>query len=418
MLWSRLLNYLVKSGDLKVIDAYGKVHKFGVEGQSPSSIVRLHDSSLHWKLFCYSEFHLGESYMDGTLTLEKGTLNDFLSILAINFAVSKPTVPEKVAEHLSPLTQLLQQFNPIGLAQKHVAPHYDLSDRLYELFLDKDMHYTCAYFTDPNNSLERAQQDKIRHVASKLQLKPGMKVLDAGCGWGGLAIYLAKVAGVDVTGVTLSGEQVKKATERARNAGLQDKVRFLQKDYRTMEGTFDRVVSVGMMEHIGSAFYKETFAKTRDLLTPDGIAFFHFIGRLDGPGTTNPWLRKYIFPGGYAPAMSEITRVIEKSELLMTDIEVLRMHYAYTLRDWQKRFRDNWDTVAGIYDERFCRMWEFYLVSAEMDFRYLSTAIFHIQLSKDVNALPITRDYMVDWERSQAPALGSAPAAERISINA
>ncbi|MDB5424759.1 MAG: cyclopropane-fatty-acyl-phospholipid synthase [Phenylobacterium sp.] len=410
MLWSKLLDYLVKTGDLTVIDANGKVHKFGVSGQSPKSVVKLHDKSLHWKLFVYSEFHLGESYMNGTLTLEEGNLNDFLSILAMNFAVSKPTLPEKIAESLSPITQLLQQFNPVGLAQEHVAPHYDLSDRLYELFLDKDMHYTCAYFTDPNNSLEQAQQDKIRHVASKLQLRPGMKILDAGCGWGGLAMYLAKIADVDVTGVTLSVEQVKKATERARAAGLQDRVRFFQRDFRTMEGTFDRVVSVGMMEHIGAAFYKETFARTRELLTPDGIAFFHFIGRLDGPGTTNPWLRKYIFPGGYAPAVSEITRVIEKSELLITDIEVLRMHYAYTLRDWQKRFRDNWDTVSKIYDERFCRMWEFYLVSAEMDFRYLSTAILHIQLSKDVNTPPITRDYMVDWERAHAPSEASRAA--------
>jgi len=399
MLWSQLLNPLVKSGELIVIDAGGRRHAFGVPGQRPRSVIKLHDKSLHAKLFYCSEFYLGEAYMNGSLTLESGTLNDFLAILAMNFAVSKPTILERIAEGLSPLTQKVQQFNPVGLAQKHVAPHYDLSDKLYELFLDKDMHYTCAYYTDRSNSLEQAQQDKIRHVAAKLRLQPGMKVLDAGCGWGGLAMYLAKIADVDVTGVTLSGEQVKKATARARAAGLQDKVRFLQQDFRTVSGTFDRVVSVGMMEHIGSAFYKEAFAKTKALLTDDGLAFFHFIGRLDGPGTTNPWLRKYIFPGGYAPAMSEITRVIEKSDLLMTDIEVLRMHYAYTLRDWQARFRQNWDAVSNIYDEQFCRMWEFYLVSAEMDFRYLSTAIFHIQLAKDVNTLPITRDYMVDWER-------------------
>jgi cyclopropane-fatty-acyl-phospholipid synthase len=409
MLWSRWLTYLVKSGDLTVIDADGQRHRFGVEGQSPKSVVKLHDRALHTKLFYDSEFHLGEAYMRGTLTLEEGNLNDFLALLAINFAVSKPTLPEKLAERLLPVTQALQQFNPVGLALKNVAPHYDLSDRLYELFLDKDMHYTCAYFTDPANSLEQAQQDKIRHVASKLRLQPGMKVLDAGCGWGGLAIYLAKVADVDVTGVTLSAEQVKKATARAKAAGVDGKVRFLLQDYRTVQGTFDRVVSVGMMEHIGSAFYKETFAKTKELLTPDGIAFFHFIGRLDGPGTTNSWLRKYIFPGGYAPSMSEITGVIEKSDLLMTDIEILRMHYAYTLREWQKRFRDNWSTVAQLYDETFCRMWEFYLVSAEMDFRYLSTAIFHIQLAKDVNAIPIVRDYMVDWERAEVAASKATP---------
>ena len=277
-----------------------------------------------------------------------------------------------------------------------------MSEKLYALFLDKDWHYTCAYYTDPDNSLEQAQQDKIRHVAAKLQLKPGMKVLDAGCGWGGLAMYLARTFKVDVTGVTLSGEQAAKATQRAKEAGLSDCVRFYQKDFREMTGTFDRVVSVGMMEHIGAGFYKQLFEQTKTLLKPDGIAFFHCIGRLDGPGTTNPWLRKYIFPGGYAPALSEVTKVIEKSDLLMTDIEVLRMHYAYTLRDWQKRFRDNWKTAAAIYDERFCRMWEFYLVSAEMDFRYLSTMIFHIQIAKDVNTIPITRDYMFEAEQALA----------------
>jgi len=400
MLWGKLLHYLVKSGDLMVIDAKGKTHRFGRRGDAMKAVVKLHDPSLHYKLFFYPEFYLGESYMHGTLTLEEGNLNDFLAILAVNFAVSKPTLPEKIAEKLAPVTQKIQQHNPIGLAFKNVAPHYDLSDRLYELFLDEDMHYTCAYFTDPGNSLEQAQQDKIRHVTAKLQLKPGMKVLDAGCGWGGFAMYMAKTVGVDVTGVTLSGEQAAKANQRAKEAGLSDRVRFLQKDFREMSGTFDRVASIGMMEHIGVGFYKQLFAKTKELLTDDGVAFFHCIGRLDGPGTTNPWLRKYIFPGGYAPALSEVTKVIEKSGLLMTDIEILRMHYAYTLQHWQQRFRDNWDTVANIYDERFCRMWEFYLVSAEMDFRYLSTMIFHIQLSKDIHAVPLTRDYMVDWERA------------------
>jgi cyclopropane-fatty-acyl-phospholipid synthase len=405
MLWSVLLNYLVKTGDLTVIDAKGKTHRFGVAEQKPKAVVRLHDASLHHKLFFYPDFYLGEAYMHGTLTLEEGNLNDFLTILALNFAVSKPTPLEKLAEKVAPLLQRIQQYNPVGLAQKNVAPHYDVSDKLYELFLDKDWHYTCAYYTDPDNTLEQAQQDKIQHVAAKLRLKPGMKVLDAGCGWGGFAMYMARNFDVDVTGVTLSGEQAAKATERAKQAGLSHKVRFLQKDFRTMTGTFDRVASIGMMEHIGVGFYPQLFTKTKELLTTDGIAFFHCIGRLDGPGTTNPWLRKYIFPGGYAPALSEVTKVIEKSDMLITDIEILRMHYAYTLRDWQQRFRDNWKTAAAIYDERFCRMWEFYLVSAEMDFRYLSTMIFQIQLSKDVNAIPITRDYMFEAERmlSQSP---------------
>jgi len=404
MLWAKLLNSFVKVGDLTIIDAGGKPHHFGTRGDAVKSTVRLHDASLHYKLFFYPEFYLGESYMNGTLTLEEGNLNDFLGLLAMNFAVSTPTLLEKIAEKLAPITQKIQQYNPVGLASKNVAPHYDLSDQLYELFLDDDMHYTCAYFTDPANSLEQAQQDKIRHVTAKLRLEPGMKVLDAGCGWGGFAMYMARTCNVDVTGVTLSGEQATKANQRAKEAGLSERVRFYQKDFREMTGKFDRVASIGMMEHIGVGFYKQLFDKTRELLTDDGIAFFHCIGRLDGPGTTNPWLRKYIFPGGYAPALSEVTKVIEKSNLLMTDIEILRMHYAYTLQHWQQRFRNHWDTVAKIYDERFCRMWEFYLVSAEMDFRYLSTMIFHIQLSKDVGTVPFTRDYMVDWERTYPTA--------------
>ena len=399
MLWSLALNYLVKSGELTVIDASGKVHRYGIKDQLPKSVIRLHDPKLHHKLLFYPELYLGEAYMDGTLTLEEGDLRNFLTIIAKNFAVSKPTLFEKIAEKLTPVTQKILQYNPIGIAQKNVAPHYNLSDRLYELFLDKDMHYSCAYYTDENTPLEQAQQNKLKHIAAKLRIEPGMKVLDIGSGWGGLAMYIAREYGADVTGVTLSSEQAAKATQRVKDAGLSDKVRFELKDYRALTEKFDRVVSVGMMEHIGAPFYKEYFNKIKSLLTPTGIALVHCIGRLDGPGNTNPWLRKYIFPGGYAPALSEVTKVVEKTDLLMSDIEILRLHYAYTLRDWMTRFREHWNEIAGIYDERFCRMFEFYLISCEMDFRYLSTMVFQIQLTKDVNAVPITRDYMVDAER-------------------
>lgn len=400
MLWSHLLNHLVQSGDLTVLDASGRTHRFGVSGQLPKSTVRLHDKSLHYKLFYSPDFYLGESYMNGTLTLEEGDLNDFLSLLAINFAVSTPHFLEKIATGFMPLAQLIQQHNPVGKAQENVAPHYDISEKLYALFLDDDWHYSCAYYTDPANTLEQAQQEKMRHIAAKLRLEPGMKVLDVGCGWGGFAMYLARTAGVDVTGVSLSGEQIRKAVQRAESEGLTDHVHFYQKDYREVDETFDRIVSIGMLEHVGVGFYPQFFLKMKERLKPDGIALLHFIGRLDGPGTTNSWLRKYIFPGGYAPALSEITKVIEKSELLITDIEILRLHYAYTLRDWQKRFRANKEAVLKLYDEKFFRMWEFYLVSVEMDFRYLSTAVFQIQLAKDVNTIPIVRDYMVDLERT------------------
>ena len=399
MLWATVLNYLVKSGELTVVDATGKTHAFGVKGQNPKSAIRLHDKSLHYQLFFYPEFYLGESYMNGTLTLEEGTLNDFIELLAINASAMGPNVIEKISTRFAPVTQLLLQYNPVGRAQKNVAPHYDISDKLYELFLDKDMQYSCAYFADQNSGLEQAQQNKVRHIAAKLRIEPGMKVLDVGSGWGGLAMYLARHLGADVTGVSLSGEQVRKATQRVEEAGLQDKVRFLQKDYREMTGSFDRIVSVGMMEHIGVGFYKQFFAKTKELLKPDGNALIHCIGRFDGPGNTNPWLRKYIFPGGYAPALSEVTRVVEKSGLLMTDIEILRLHYAYTLHEWQKRFRENKEAVLKMYDERFFRMWEFYLVSAEMEFSHMGTMVFHLQLTKNIHALPTTRDYMVDAER-------------------
>ena len=395
MLWSLALNYLVKSGDLTVIDADGKTHRYGVAGQKPKSVVKLHDATLHKRLFFYPELYLGEAYMDGTLTLEEGSLEDFLTILATNFAASKPTIFEKIAEKLSPVTQRILQYNPVGIAQKNVAPHYNISDEIYDLMLDKDRHYSCAYFTDPNNSLEQAQQDKLRHIAAKLQLKPGMRVLDIGSGWGGMAMFLAREYNVDVTGVTLSSEQAGKAIQRVKEAGLENKVRFLLKDYRELDGTFDRIVSVGMMEHVGVGHYRELFLKVKALLNPDGVALFHCIGRLDGPGNTNPWLRKYIFPGGYAPALSEVTKVVEKTDLLMTDIEILRLHYAYTLAEWLKRFRANRDAVIKLYDDRFFRMFEFYLISCEMDFRYLSTMVFQIQLTKDVNAVPICRDYML-----------------------
>ncbi len=401
MLWSVLLNYLVKSGELVVIDAKGIIHSYGMVGQTPKSVIKLHDVKLHKRLFFYPELYLGEAYMDGTLTIEEGSLEDFMTLLATNFSVSKPTVFEKIAEKLSPITQRILQHNPLGRAQKNVAPHYDISDAVYEMMLDKDMHYSCAYFTDENNSLDHAQQDKLKHIAAKLQLKPGMKVLDIGSGWGGMAMHLARNYGVEVTGVTLSGEQARKATQRVKDAGLESKVRFLQQDYRLLDTTFDRIVSVGMMEHVGVAFYPELFTKVKALLKPQGVALFHCIGRLDGPGNTNPWLRKYIFPGGYAPALSEVTKSIEKTDLLMADIEILRLHYAYTLREWLKRFRANRAAIAKLYDEKFCRMFEFYLISCEMDFRYLSTMVFQVQLTNDVNALPICRDYMVDGERKQ-----------------
>jgi cyclopropane-fatty-acyl-phospholipid synthase len=286
------------------------------------------------------------------------------------------------------------------VARANVAHHYDLSDTLYELFLDADRQYSCAYFASPADTLERAQEQKKRHLAAKLLLQPGQRVLDIGSGWGGLGLYLADIADVDVTGLTLSAEQDGYAQRRASDSGLSDRVRFLLKDYRQEEGRYDRIVSVGMFEHVGVGHYGEYFQKVGDLLEEDGVALIHTIGRADGPGAANPWINKYIFPGGYVPALSEILPAIERAGLYVTDIEVLRLHYAETLKAWRQRFNTNRLRVAEIYDERFCRMWEFYLAGCDSGFRHGGLVNFQIQLSKRIDAVPLMRDYIVDWERS------------------
>ncbi len=288
----------------------------------------------------------------------------------------------------------LQQYNPAARARRNVAHHYDLSRQLYELFLDRDLQYSCAYYESPGDTLEQAQENKKRHVTAKLCLKPGQTVLDIGSGWGGLALHLATDSGVAVTGVTLSQEQLKAAAERARSVGLDGRVRFLLQDYREVTGPFDRVVSVGMLEHVGVRHYGEFFSKVRDLLAEDGVALVHAIGKMSPPSSTGPWLRKYIFPGAYTPALSEVLAAVERQGLWVTDIEVLRLHYAETLREWDRRFQANRARVAALYDERFCRMWEFYLAACEAVFRHGSGMVFQLQLARRRDAVPWTRGYL------------------------
>jgi cyclopropane-fatty-acyl-phospholipid synthase len=297
------------------------------------------------------------------------------------------------------LARWWHQHNPIGLARQHVAHHYDLSRRLFELFLDESMQYSCAYFVKPSIGLAEAQTAKLRHIAAKLLLEPGQRVLDIGCGWGGLAIYLAKTVGVEVVGVTLSKEQHEVAQQRAREAGVEDLVTFKLQDYRLETEHYDRIVSVGMFEHVGVKHYREFFSSVERLLKPKGVALLHAIGRRDGPGFTNPWLRKYIFPGGYSPALSEVVPFVERTGMWITDIEILRLHYAETLRCWRENFNRHRAEIARIYDERFCRMWEFYLMGSELSFRHDYNMVWQMQLSRSINAVPLTRDYMVDWER-------------------
>jgi cyclopropane-fatty-acyl-phospholipid synthase len=292
----------------------------------------------------------------------------------------------------------LQQWNPPRLARAHVAHHYDLSNDLYRLFLDDDLNYSCAYFLTPDETLEQAQRNKLRHVAAKLALRPGQRILDIGSGWGSMALYLAEVADVEVVGITLSTDQHALATQRAEARGLADRVRFELKDYRDVTDRYDRIVSIGMFEHVGVVNYPVFFANLSELLADDGVALLHSIGSMAGPGATGPWIRKYIFPGGYAPALSETLIAVERSGLWVTDIEVLRRHYAETLLAWEQRFQRNRDKIAELFDERFCRMWEFYLIASEYGFRYGGQMVFQIQMTRQQEVLPISRDYMATAE--------------------
>ncbi len=410
MLASLTFRHLIRRGALTVIDARGAVHTYG-ESPGPEMTIRLHDPALHWKLFINPGLYAGEAFMNGTLTIENASIYDFLNLVGENMNLVPPDGITRLHDSFSRAFRYLQQYNPIHRAHRNVAHHYDLSDTLYDLFLDADRQYSCAYFPTPGIAIEEAQANKKRHIAAKLLLRPGQKVLDIGSGWGGMALYLASECDVEVTGLTLSTEQLKVAQGRAEAAGLADRVRFELCDYRIHQGSYDRIVSVGMFEHVGVPQYATFFDRVRDLLEPDGVALLHSIGRMDGPGATNPWLRKYIFPGGYSPALSEVVPVAERTKLWITDIEILRLHYAETLKAWRQRFNANRERIRTLYDERFCRMWEFYLAGSEMAFRQQGHLVFQMQLSKSIDAVPLTRDYMVDWERSHRVPLAGERAA-------
>jgi len=410
MLLAHLLRNVVREGTLRVVDAHGKVRSFAGE-PGPSITIRLHDAALGYKLFVNPRLYIGEAFMDGTLTVEDASIYEFLNFAAINLNLAPRTALTPFYQGFGTAFRIFQQYNPLRRARANVAHHYDLSDTLYDLFLDADRQYSCAYFLAPEQSIEVAQANKKRHIAAKLLLKPGQSVLDIGCGWGGLALYLARECDVSVTGLTLSEEQLKLARRRAADAGLEDRVRFELCDYREATGRYDRIVSVGMFEHVGVVHYPVFFRRVKELLAEDGVALLHSIGRHDGPGATNPWLRKYIFPGGYSPAISEVVPVVERTGLWITDIEILRLHYAETLRAWRQRFNANRERVRALYDERFCRMWEFYLAGSEVAFRQQGHMNFQMQLAKRVDAVPLTRDYITEWERSHR-----APEAERVGL--
>jgi len=396
---SHMFRSFVRVGSLEVIDAAGVRHRFVGSQAGPAVTMRLTDPTLYRSLFLNPELAAGEAYMDGTMSFPGSSLRDFLTLFSLN-RLSLGSYPlQKVLKRVSRALKRFQQSNPVGRAQQNVAHHYDIGNELYRLFLDRGMFYSCAYFEADTDTLEQAQRNKCRLIAAKLGLEPGMRVLDIGSGWGGLAIYLASIEDVEVTGVTLSKEQHALAEQRAKEAGVADRVRFRLLDYRGLEERFDRIASVGMFEHVGVHHYTEFFAKVNALMTDDGLMLLHSIGKMSPPGTASPWLRKYIFPGAYSPALSEVFPAVEANSLWVTDLEFLRVHYATTLRHWYDRFERHREEIARMYDERFCRMFEFYLVSAEMMFRTGSQEVFHMQLSRKRDAVPIVRDYIAAAQR-------------------
>jgi cyclopropane-fatty-acyl-phospholipid synthase len=400
MLLARFLGAVIDQGEFTLIDSRGRAYNFG-DGAAPRVAIRLHDKATERRLLLNPRLAAGEAYMEGKLKIEEGTLYDLIDLIGRNIEAFEHHWFSDFSANLSRVFRRIQQYNPVGKAQKNVAHHYDLSDDLYDLFLDSDRQYSCAYFDGTHNDLERAQMDKKRHIAAKLLLhEPGMKVLDIGSGWGGMGLYLAQQTGADVTGVTLSTQQHKVSQRRVEDLGLSDQVRFKLQDYREESTTYDRIVSVGMFEHVGAVHYLEYFKKARDLLNDDGVFLLHSIGRMEPPGVTNPWLRKYIFPGGYTPSLSETLAAIEKAGLWVTDVEILRLHYADTLHLWYERFMAQREKALDLYDERFCRMWEFYLIGCEIAFRRMGQMVFQIQIAKRQDAVPLTRDYIANWERS------------------
>ena len=400
MLLDSMMQRFVKIGSLTIVDHHGKQNRWRGAEPGIDTKVRFKDAKVAWDLAKNPELAICEALMDDRIEIVDGTLFDFFDFCMVNSYRQWEAQRGTLVDRIRLALRKVQQHNPIGKAQKNVAHHYDLTDELYRLFLDTDEQYSCSYFPSPEVGLDESQVMKKRHIGAKLLLKRGQKVLDIGSGWGGLALTLAELVDVDVTGVTLSERQHAVSNQRARTEGKAGRVRFLLQDYRHLRERFDRIVSVGMFEHVGLKHYDEYFQKSRDLLAPDGVMLLHAIGRTSGPSWTSSFIRKYIFPGGYIPSLSEVLPAIERAGLLVTDVEILRLHYAETLKHWRMRFLARRNEAKALYDERFCRMWEIYLIVSELFFRRQDGMVFQIQIAKDRNAVPLTRDYMLDKERA------------------
>ena len=403
-----VLSHMIKIGDLTVTDSSGARSQYGDKTGTP---VHVHFKTRHAEraVALDPELKLAECFMDGEIDFLEGDIYTLLQVIFENTGPTAATEPwMKALAKLRVVFRRFQQMNTISRSSSNVKSHYDLSGELYDLFLDPDKQYSCAYFDPPNATLAEAQIAKKRHIAAKMLVKEGDKVLDIGCGWGGMGLYLARYLKANVMGVTLSEEQHAIANQRAKDEGLTDRAKFELTDYRNIDDKFDRLVSVGMFEHVGVGHFAEYFQHVARLMKPDGVFVLHAIGRSDGPGATNPFIRKYIFPGGYIPALSEVLPHIEKAGLYVTDIEILRLHYAETLKAWREAFMANRDKAKALYDERFCRMWEFYLAASESAFRWQNMMVFHIQIAHKQEAVPLTRNY-IEAEEKRLKRLDSAP---------
>ena len=412
-----VLRSYIRHGTLRLTTARGTPLEFG-DGTGILVAVRFTSPLTQLAILLDPELAVGEAYMDGTLVIEQGSIADFLALVMSQDKSGKPPRWMKTQWLLRYVWRRLAQFNPPKRSRRNVAHHYDLDRQLYSLFLDADRQYSCAYFEHAEQSLDDAQLAKKRHLAAKLLVRPGARVLDIGSGWGGLGLYLTELCGARVTGVTLSEEQLALSRQRADEKGLGDQVEFRLQDYRDIDERFDRIVSVGMFEHVGVNHYDAFFRKSAELLANDGVMMLHAIGRSEGPGITNPWIAKYIFPGGYIPALSEVLPAIERAGLLVTDIEILRLHYADTLKNWRERFLAHREQVERLYDARFVRMWEFYLASSEMTFREQGMMVFQIQMTRredPQDVVPITRDYITREEARLRALEGGARAPLRLA---
>ena len=390
----KFLNKLFKKGGFILEDAYGEEHVVGSPNLQKSIKLKIHDKKLHHKLLLYPDLYLGEAYTDGSITIEGGSLSDFLDMALENLGRQETNIFGKIFNKLTGSYRYLTNFNFIKKSKMNVAHHYDISDELYSLFLGPSRQYSCAYFNDENETLEQAQQNKINYIIKKLHIRPNQKVLDIGAGWLHLAIEIAKKCKCQVTGITLSENQFKYGKQKIKELNLGNQVEIKMMDYRQVKEKYDRIVSVGMFEHVGRKFYKSFFNTVFKTLNENGIALLHTIGSVNPPRDPHPWMTRYIFPGGYTPSLSELAGPIEKSGLIVSDIEVLRTHYAHTLKHWKERFINNKDKVLKMFDEKFFRMFEFYLSSCEMAFKHGDQVVYQLQLTKTLNAAPSTRDYI------------------------